>query len=152
MTVLPDTPIETCAEYEAIGGGKGIARARALGPEGTIAEVERSGLRGRGGGGFSTGRKWRSVRASTGTHHYVVANGAEGEPGTYKDRAIMAANPYQVIEGMAIAALAVGATETFIGLKASFTTQLERLQRAAQEMTDAGILGDVSITLAQGPD
>src|SRR4051812_11405257 len=106
VRLLGDQPLETCADYEAAGGGKAIARARELGPEATIAEVERSGLRGRGGGGFPTGRKWRSVRNAGGTHRYVVANGAEGEPGTFKDRALLRANPYQVLEGVAIAALA----------------------------------------------
>jgi NADH-quinone oxidoreductase subunit F len=152
VPVLPDAPVESCAQYEALGGGRGISRAREIGSEETIREIERSGLRGRGGGGFPTGRKWRSVRDSPGTHHYVVCNGAEGEPGTYKDRAIMERNPYQVIEGMTIAAFAIGATETFIGLKASFTRQLDRVQQAAQEMTDAGILGDISVTIARGPD
>jgi NADH:ubiquinone oxidoreductase subunit F (NADH-binding) len=92
------------------------------------------------------------VRDAPGTHHYVVVNGAEGEPGTYKDRAIMARNPYQVLEGAAIAAFAVGASEVYVGLKSSFTTQFDRLERAAREMTAAGMLGDLSVTLAQGPD
>jgi NADH-quinone oxidoreductase subunit F len=152
VPVLPDVPIESCAEYEARGGGQGIARARRMGPEETIREVERSGLRGRGGGGFPTGRKWRSVRDSPGTHRYVVANGAEGEPGTYKDRAIMRRDPYQLIEGIAIAAYAIGTTEAYIGVKASFTAELERLERAAQEMTDANHLGDLTLTIARGPD
>jgi NADH:ubiquinone oxidoreductase subunit F (NADH-binding) len=81
-----------------------------------------------------------------------VANGAEGEPGTYKDRAILQRDPYQVLEGLAIAAFVVGAAEAFVGLKASFTTELERLQRAAVELTEAGILGDLSIAIAPGPD
>jgi NADH:ubiquinone oxidoreductase subunit F (NADH-binding) len=152
MPVLPLAPVLDCAAYEARGGGQGMARARAVGGEETICELERSGLRGRGGGGFPTGRKWRSVRDSPGTHHYVVANGAEGEPGTYKDRAILQRDPYQVLEGLAIAAFAIGADEAYIGLKASFTVEFERLERAAIELTEAGILGDLSITLARGPD
>jgi NADH:ubiquinone oxidoreductase subunit F (NADH-binding) len=152
MRVLPDGDVASCAEYEAEGGGLAIARAREIGPEETIREIERSGLRGRGGGGFPTGRKWRSVRDAPGTHHYVVANGAEGEPGTFKDRALLRADPYRVIEGLAIAAFAVGASETYVGCKATFTTELDRLRRAAQELADAGILGDLTVTLVPGPD
>jgi NADH-quinone oxidoreductase subunit F len=152
VPVLPDAPVTSCKEYEARGGGRGIARARAIGPEATITELDRSGLRGRGGGGFPTGRKWRSVRDAAGTHKYVVANGAEGEPGTFKDRAIMRRDPYQVLEGLAIAAFAIGATEAYVGLKASFTAELAGLQRAAQEMTSAEMLADLTITLVSGPD
>jgi NADH:ubiquinone oxidoreductase subunit F (NADH-binding) len=152
MRVLPDAPIETCSAYLAAGGGQALARARSIGSDATIAEIDAAGLRGRGGGGFPTGRKWRSVRDAPGTHRYVVANGAEGEPGTFKDRAILRANPYQVLEGVAIAAVTVGAREAFIGCKASFEPELARLQAAAQEMVDADLLQDVTITLVAGPD
>src|SRR5438270_4787754 len=74
-----------------------------LGPDQVIAEVSLSGLRGRGGAGFPTGTKWASVREGGGRHHYAVCNGAEGEPATFKDRALMRANPYQIIEGLLIA-------------------------------------------------
>jgi NADH:ubiquinone oxidoreductase subunit F (NADH-binding) len=152
MPVLPDAPVTSCKEYEARGGGRGIARAREIGPEATIAELERSGLRGRGGGGFPTGRKWRSVRDAVGTHKYVVANGAEGEPGTFKDRAIMRRDPYQVLEGVAIAAFAIGSSEAYVGLKASFAAELAGLQHAAQEMTSAEMLADLTVTLVSGPE
>src|SRR5947208_2908997 len=107
-TLLPEQPVATLDEYLALGGGEGLAAARRVGPEAVVDEVSRSGLRGRGGGGFPTGMKWRSVRQSTG-RHYVVCNAAEGEPGTFKDRAILRYNPYQVIEGVAIAGAALGA-------------------------------------------
>ena len=87
----------------------GLAAARRLGPSATIDEVAASGLRGRGGGGFPTGAKWASVRSAGGGRRYVVANGAEGEPATFKDRMLMRRDPYRVIEGTAIAAFAVGA-------------------------------------------
>ena len=80
-------------------------------------------MRGRGGAGFPTGTKWRTVQQAAGRHKYAVVNGAEGEPGTFKDRAIMRANPYQVVEGLAIAAFVIDALEVFIALKAGFATE-----------------------------
>ena len=133
-------------------GGLGLKRAVELGPEGTIAEVGRSGLRGRGGGGFPTGRKWRGVMSQPGTHRYVVCNGAEGEPGTFKDRALMRANPYQLVEGVIVAAFAVAAREAFICLKASFEAELEAVTRALTEMQQAGICRDCEVTIVRGPD
>ena len=118
--VLPDEPVESVAQWRAGGGGQGLERARELGPDATIAELERAGLRGRGGAGFPIGTKWKTVRRAGGRHRYAVCNAAEGEPGTFKDRAILRANPYQVIEGLAIAALTLDAPEVFIALKASF--------------------------------
>src|SRR5207302_3083136 len=133
--------------------GLGLKRAQELGPQGTIAEVERSLLRGRGGGGFPTGRKWRSIAMSEapGTK-YVVVNGAEGEPGTFKDRALLRANPYQLVEGAIIAAFAVGAREAFLCLKASFEPELEAVTRAVTELQDAGVCRDCRITIVRGPD
>ena len=109
MIVLPPDPVASVDEYLAAGGGDAIERARTLGRDGTIAELTRSGLRGRGGAGFPTGTKWRTVQQAAGRHKYAVVNGAEGEPGTFKDRAILRANPYQVVEGLAIAAFALDA-------------------------------------------
>ena len=151
--LLPDIPITTLDEYLATEtGGLGLKRATELGPDATIEEVLRSGLRGRGGGGFATGHKWAGVRDQAGTHRYVVANAAEGEPGTFKDRALLRANPYQFVEGLIIAAYAVGAVETFVGLKASFEAEAEALERAVVEMQDAGICSDCQITMARGPE
>jgi Respiratory-chain NADH dehydrogenase 51 Kd subunit len=100
-------------EHEA--AARGLRVARSLGPRRTAEEVTLSGLRGRGGGGFRIGRKWLSVldAARDDERPFVVANGAEGEPGNFKDRAILRHNPYQVIEGLAIAALAVRASPAF---------------------------------------
>ncbi len=113
-----------------------------------------SGLRGRGGAGFPTGRKWQSLRESAGPDvpRYVACNAAEGEPGTFKDRAILGANPYQVVEGVAIAAAAVGAVQAYIGIKASFRTELDRLERALTEMEAEGAAGSVPISIVTGPD
>ena len=105
--LLPDIPLLSLDEYvREHDGGAGIEAARALGRDGTIAELSAAGLRGRGGAGFPAGRKWESIRAGgpEAGQRYVVANGAEGEPGTFKDRALMARNPYQVLEGLQIAA------------------------------------------------
>jgi NADH:ubiquinone oxidoreductase subunit F (NADH-binding) len=151
--LLPDTPLGTLDEYLATDfGGLGIKRATELGPEQTTAEVTRSGLRGRGGGGFPTGRKWSGVVDQGGTHRYVVANGAEGEPGTFKDRALMRANPYQLVEGLIVAAFAIGAREAFLCLKASFGRERAAVTRAVAEMQEAGICRDCQITVVAGPD
>jgi NADH-quinone oxidoreductase subunit F len=151
--LLPPEPVGTLDEYLATDwGGLGLKRATELGPDGTIDEIARSGLRGRGGGGFPTGRKWAGVRDQPGTHRYVVANGAEGEPGTFKDRALMRTNPYQVVEGLMIAGFAVGAVETYLCVKASFTEEVERLTTAVAEMQRAGICADCTVTIVQGPD
>jgi NADH:ubiquinone oxidoreductase subunit F (NADH-binding) len=151
--LLPDQPLGSLDEYFATDvGGLGLKRSVDIGPEATIAQVTQSGLRGRGGGGFPTGRKWEGVVAQGGTHRYVVANGAEGEPGTFKDRALMRANPYQLVEGLVIAAFSVGAREAFLCLKASFEPELEAVTRAVTEMQESGICRDCQITIVRGPD
>jgi NADH-quinone oxidoreductase subunit F len=150
--LLPEEPVTSLGAWLALGGGDGLRAARRLGPEGTIDELRASGLRGRGGGGFPTGAKWAGVASGRGTHRYVVANAAEGEPGTFKDRRLLRDNPYQLVEGVAIAAFAIGATEAFIGLKASFTTEIDRLTRALADMTAAGLAGDAPIQIVPGPE
>jgi NADH:ubiquinone oxidoreductase subunit F (NADH-binding) len=151
--LLPPSPISCLDEYLASEtGGLGLQRANEIGPSETIAEVTRAGLRGRGGGGFPTGRKWASIVEQPGSQRYVVCNGAEGEPGTFKDRALMRANPYQLVEGVLIAAYAVGAAGVFICLKASFEPELEAVTRAVQEMQAAGICWDCQVTIVRGPE
>jgi NADH:ubiquinone oxidoreductase subunit F (NADH-binding) len=129
-----------------------VERAQAIGPAATIELVRDAGLRGRGGGGFPTERKWAGIASQTGTRRFVVCNGAEGEPGTFKDRALLRANPYQLVEGLVIAAFAVGAEEAFIGLKASFEQEREAVTRAVQELQEAGACGDCKVTIVAGPD
>src|SRR5207302_5545095 len=92
--LLSDPPVASLEDYLARGGGVGLARARSMDPADVIDEIRDSGLRGRGGAGFPTGRKWAAVRQGGGRHRYVVCNGAEGEPATFKDRALLRANPY----------------------------------------------------------
>ncbi|MPY94087.1 MAG: NADH-quinone oxidoreductase subunit F [Acidimicrobiia bacterium] len=151
--LLPPVPVRSFDEYLATDtGGLGLQRATEIGPRATIEEITRSGLRGRGGGGFPTGRKWAGVASQADERRYLVCNGAEGEPGTFKDRALLRANPYQLVEGLVIAAFAVDVSGAFIALKASFTEELERLTAAVQEMQAAGICRDCTITIVRGPD
>ncbi len=150
--LLPQAPVADLDDYLAQGGGAGLARAGELGPYQVIEEVNLSGLRGRGGAGFRTGAKWSAVQRGGGRHHYVVCNGAEGEPATFKDRALLRANPYQVVEGLAIAGLAVGAAEGFIAVKASFEPERLRVQQAVEEMAAAGLLAGMAVRVVTGPE
>jgi NADH-quinone oxidoreductase subunit F len=151
--LLSDEPITSVEAYLATEvGGAGVATAQAMGPEATIDVIAASGLRGRGGGGFPTGRKWAGIAGGGPGRRYVVCNAAEGEPGTFKDRALMRANPYQLVEGLIVAAFAVGADEAFICMKASFERERELVTRAVQEMQAAGICTDCTVTVVAGPD
>jgi NADH:ubiquinone oxidoreductase subunit F (NADH-binding) len=151
--LLPPEPITSLDAYLATEtGGLGVAEAQRIGPQATIEAIAAAGLRGRGGGGFPTGRKWAGIAQQQATRRYVVCNGAEGEPGTFKDRALLRANPYQLVEGMIVAAFAVGADETFICLKRSFRREIEAVTRAVQEMQSAGICRDCTVNIVEGPD
>jgi NADH:ubiquinone oxidoreductase subunit F (NADH-binding) len=151
--LLPARRVTTLDEHLATDiGGLGLQRAQALGAAATIEEVTRSGLRGRGGGGFPTGRKWAGIATQTEGRRYLVCNGAEGEPGTFKDRAILRADPYQVVEGVMIAAFAIGADEAFICLKRTFEREIEAVTRAIREMQEAGICEQCKVTVVLGPD
>lgn len=150
--ILPGEALLSWDAYAQAGGGLGLLTAREFGPEATIEEITASGLRGRGGGGFPTGAKWESIRRSGGGRHYVVANGAEGEPATFKDRMLMRTDPMRIIEGAAIAALAIGAEGVFIATKGSFVTEVEILKAAFVEFTETGLLDGLAVTLVEGPD
>lgn len=123
-------------------------------PDELIAVVDASGLRGRGGAGFPTGVKWRTVRdnRSASQRTSVVVNGAEGEPGTFKDRALLRMNPYEVLEGALIAARAVDADQVIFGLKASFGPELQRLRLAIEEARRAGWTAGVEVVVFEGPN
>jgi NADH-quinone oxidoreductase subunit F len=151
--VLDPNPVGSLEAYIAGGGGEGLQAARKLGAIATIEEVEAAGLRGRGGAGFPTGRKWRTVReyASDAVPTTVVVNAAEGEPGSFKDRMLLRTNPYRVLEGACIAALAVGADRIIVGLKASFTSEAQRTREAAAELAAAGWADGVDIEVFDGP-
>ena len=152
--LLPAEPFRSLADYLAAGGGRAVARAHERGADWVLDELDRAGLRGRGGAGFPAGRKWRSV-ASGGRElgdRYVVANGAEGEPGTFKDRRCCAPTRTRCSRVSSVAATVVGAREAFLAVKASFTPEIEALERALREMADAGLLGDAPVTLVGGPE
>ena len=152
--VLPPDPVRSLDEHIKRRGGRGIEIAREVEPEALIDEIETAGLRGRGGAGFPTHIKWRTVRESASALEAttVVVNGAEGEPGTYKDRTILSRNPYEVIEGALIAAIAVGADRVVFGLKHSFAEVAARVRAAVAEMDEAGWTGDIEVVVFEGPD
>ncbi len=150
--LLADEPVPSVDAYLERGGGRGLAAAWALAPDEVIERVRGSGLRGRGGAGFPTGIKWRTVREDPCPTKYVVCNAAEGEPGTFKDRWLIRANPFLVVEGLGIAAYAVGAERAFIGIKAGFGPEVARLTAAMEEMAERDLVGPVPMELIQGPD
>jgi len=151
--VLDPEPVTSLAAHIAGGGGAGLAAARDLGAEGTIEVLEASGLRGRGGAGFPTGTKWRTVAgyAAPGRPATVVVNGAEGEPGSFKDRELLVRNPYRVLEGALIAARSVGADTVIVAVKASFTEQIAALRRAIADITAEDWADGVAIDVVTGP-
>jgi NADH:ubiquinone oxidoreductase subunit F (NADH-binding) len=127
----------------AAGAFEGLRRAiRELGPAGTIAEVEASGLRGRGGAGHPTAAKWRTAASTEARIRYVVANGYGADPGSGTDRALLETDPYAVVEGVAIAAFAVGAEEAFITVRTTDTEALRRVRAAVDEATSRNVIGD----------
>jgi len=111
-------------------------------PERVIEEITASGLRGRGGGGFPTGRKWTSCRQAHGDIKYVICNGDEGDPGAFMDRSIMEANPHAVLEGMAIGSYAIGAHQGFIYVRAEYPLAVRTLRAAIGQARQAGLLGE----------
>lgn len=150
--ILPAVSVDSLDEWIAAGGGHTLERCHDLGPDAVIATLRQSGLRGRGGGGFPTGIKWAGLAAVEGSRKFAVANAAEGEPGTFKDRAIIRRNPYQVLEGLAAAAYAIGAGTAFIGVKEKFTQARQRIEQAATELSASGLLGELEIRIVTGPD
>ena len=129
---------------EAIGYGafQGLRNALKMEPQQVIDEVLASGLRGRGGGGFPTGRKWQFAKNSVSDQKYVVCNGDEGDPGAFMDRSILEGNPYAVIEGMMIAGYAIGASEGYFYVRAEYPIAVNRLRNAIRQMNEIGILGE----------
>jgi len=131
-------------DYLAHDGFKALRRCfRDLSPEEVIEQIRRSGLRGRGGAGYPTGLKWSQVRAAPGEPKYVICNGDEGDPGAFMDRMLMESYPYRLIEGMAIAAYAVGATEAYFYVRAEYPLAVQRIQEALNRCEERGILRDV---------
>jgi NADH:ubiquinone oxidoreductase subunit F (NADH-binding) len=150
--VLDEEPVRSLAAHTALGGGLGLVEARRLGPDAVIDRVAASGLRGRGGAGFPTGTKWRTVRSfAADAPTTVVVNAAEGEPGSFKDRAIIRANPYRVLEGALIAALALGADRVIAAVKATFSVEASALRRAVAEFEESGWTDGVAVEVVEGP-
>lgn len=130
-------------EYIARGGYFSIEKVlSAMEPEAVIDEVIKSGLRGRGGGGFATGWKWQSCRRASGEIKYVICNGDEGDPGAYMDRSIMEGDPHSVIEGMIIGAYAIGAHEGYIYVREEYPLAVNALTLAISQAREYGLLGD----------
>jgi NADH-quinone oxidoreductase subunit F len=127
--------------YIANGGYQALANALWIHPEEVISQIEESGLRGRGGAGFPTARKWRICRNSPGRPKYLVCNGDEGDPGAFMDRAILESDPHSVIEGMTIAAYAIGARYGYIYVRAEYPLAVQRAKTALRQARELNLLG-----------
>lgn len=133
---------DSLEEYLASGGFRGFTKALfEMGPMQVIDEIDRSGIRGRGGAGFPMGRKWAQVARQKDPVHYVVCNGDEGDPGAFMDGSVMEGDPYKLIEGMMIAAYAVGAQEGYIYVRAEYPLSVSRLTSAIERLRQTGLLG-----------
>jgi len=128
-------------EYSRCDGFQALQRYLAD-PDGIIEEIERSGLRGRGGAGFPAARKWREVRQAPGDPKFVICNGDEGDPGAFMDRMILESYPYRIIEGMLIASIAVGAHQGMFYIRAEYPLAVARVRAALAKCEEAGIIGD----------
>ena len=133
---------ESIEEAMGYGAFQGLKKALTMDPQEVIDEILASGLRGRGGGGFPSGRKWQFAKNSVSDQKYVVCNGDEGDPGAFMDRSILEGNPYAVIEGMMIAGYAIGASEGYFYVRAEYPIAVNRLRNAIKQMNEAGILGE----------
>ncbi len=134
---------ENIKEYIALEGYQGLAVALSeKTPLQVISEVEKSGLRGRGGGGFPTGLKWKTCRKAKGKQKYIICNADEGDPGAYMDRSILEGDPHAVIEGMLIAGYAVGASRGVMYVRDEYPLAIQRLEIALEQARKNGILGD----------
>lgn len=134
---------ESIDEYIAAGGFKALEKVLFdMKPEDVVEEVDQSGLRGRGGGGFPTGRKWKQVAAQEEKERYVVCNGDEGDPGAFMDGSVMEGDPFKLIEGMMIAGYAVGSSEGYIYVRAEYPNSVARLKHAIAVMEERNLLGD----------
>jgi NADH-quinone oxidoreductase subunit F len=136
--------------YRASGGFTALAKARAMGAAAVIEEVTASGLMGRGGAAFPTGRKWLAVRSEPAEPRYLVCNADESEPGTFKDRVLMEEDPFAIVEAMAIAAFAIGCERAFVYVRGEYPLATARLRHAVGSARDAGLLPGLDIELRRG--
>ncbi|MGD8775606.1 MAG: NADH-quinone oxidoreductase subunit NuoF [Syntrophobacterales bacterium] len=128
-------------QYIAEGGYSGLVKALGTEPEEVVDTIENSGLRGRGGAGFPTGRKWRLARAAETDEKIVICNGDEGDPGAYMDRTILESNPHQLLEGLAICAYGVGADQAIVYVRAEYPLAVETMKQAIKSAEDLSLLG-----------
>ena len=133
---------EKIDQYIASGGYRALKKVLLITPDEVIEEIKKSGLRGRGGAGFPTGRKWEFCRNSPGDTKYVICNADEGDPGAFMDRSILEADPHSVIEGLTIAGYAIGAREGYIYVRAEYPLAVKRFRIALEQAKDRGFLGD----------
>jgi len=134
---------ERIEEYIAVGGYHALLDALTeLTPPQIIEQIMRSGLRGRGGAGYSTGLKWSTVAKASGAKKYVICNGDEGDPGAFMDRSVLESDPHRILEGMAIAAYAIGADQGFVYVRAEYPLAVKRLQAAIRQAEKLKLLGD----------
>jgi NADH-quinone oxidoreductase subunit F len=149
---------EEIDHYIANEGYAGIMKAFSMGPGEVIAEVKEAGLRGRGGAGFPTYRKWEICRGSPGKTKYLICNADEGDPGAFMNRSLIEGDPHSVLEGMLIAAYAIGASHGYVYIRAEYPLAIARLKRAIEQMKEYGFLGkdiqgsgfDFDITIKEG--
>lgn len=133
---------ENIDHYIANDGFTGLIKALEMAPEEVIEIVKKSGLRGRGGAGFPTGLKWGFCRSASGAPKYLVCNADEGDPGAFMDRSLLEGDPFSVLEGMLIAAYAIGSTDGYIYVRAEYPLAIQRLNIALRQMEELGLLGD----------
>lgn len=133
---------ERIEHYIARGGYEGLAKALGMAPEAVIEEIAAAGLRGRGGAGFPTGRKWNTCRGADGDPKYFICNADEGDPGAFMDRSILESDPHAVIEGMLIGAYAVGARHGYIYVRAEYPLAVQRVRTALEQARKSGLVGE----------
>ena len=130
-------------DYFGIGGYQALQKVLAeMSAEAVVAEVKEAGLRGRGGGGFATGRKWESAKNAEGEIKYVICNADEGDPGAYMDRSLLEGNPHAIIEGMMVGAFAIGATAGYVYVRNEYPQAVRNLQSAIESARECGLLGE----------
>jgi NADH-quinone oxidoreductase subunit F len=145
-----DRDLTKLAEYQAIGGYEQVPKARAMAPEALIEELLAANLRGRGGAGFPMGRKASLIDRASPKPKYLVVNADESEPGAFKDREVMARAPHRLLEGCLIAAHAIESRDVYIYIRGEYLSEYEILQAAVDEAREAGLFGDVEVTVYRG--
>ena len=134
---------QSIEEYVAVGGYQALSKVlTSMTSDEIIAEVKKSGLRGRGGAGFATGRKWEATRRAAGDVRYIIANGDEGDPGAFMNRSLMEGNPHSIIEGMIIGAYAIGSHEGYIYVRDEYPLAVKNLGIAIEQAREYGLLGE----------